>query len=93
MNAEAAAIVRILEAETQNNSMISYATAEKLSKIAAAEAEVAEFMASVAADQSYSNAYRYYKYLNALGNAYGNANLIIVGSDVDQLFRIDQKLR
>ena len=84
MNAEAAAIVRILEAETQNNSMISYATAEKLSKIAAAEAEVAEFMASVAADQSYSDAYRYYKYLDAVGNAYGNANLIIVGSDVDQ---------
>jgi regulator of protease activity HflC (stomatin/prohibitin superfamily) len=84
MNARAAAVVRVLEAETQNNSMISYATAEKLAKIAAAEAEVAEFMASVAADKSYSNAYRYYKYLDAVGNAYGNANIILVGSDIDQ---------
>ena len=84
MNAEAAATVRVLEAETQNNSMISYATAEKLAKIAEAEAEVAEFMASVAADKDNSNAYRYYKYLDAVGNAYGNANIILVGSDVDQ---------
>ena len=84
MNAEAAAAVRILEAETSTNSTVSYATAEQLSKIAEAEAEVAEFMASVAADNEYSDAYRYYKYLNALTNAYGNANLIIISSDIDQ---------
>ncbi|MGM9641992.1 MAG: SPFH domain-containing protein [Eubacteriales bacterium] len=84
MKAEATAAVRILEAETVRNSNISVATAERLNKIAAAQAEVAEFMASVSADNSYSDAYRYYKYLNAVKNAYGNANLIIVGSDVDQ---------
>ncbi|MBO5701254.1 MAG: hypothetical protein J6S71_02330 [Clostridia bacterium] len=84
MNAEAAAAVRVLEAETQNNSQVSYATAEKLAKIAEAQADVAEFMASVAADTEYTDAYRYYKYLNAIRNAYGNANLIIVGSDIDQ---------
>lgn len=84
MNAEAYAAVRILEAETQNNSVTSYATAEQLAKIAEAEAEVAEFMASVAADNEYSDAYRYYKYLNAVSNAYGNANLIIISSDIDQ---------
>ncbi len=83
MYAEAFAAVRVLEAETNYNSTISVATAERLNKIAAAQAEVSEFMASVAADSSYSDAYRYYKYLSAIKNAYGNANLIIVGSDVD----------
>ncbi len=84
MNAKATAAVRVLEAETLRNSSISVATADQLNKIAAAQAEVAEFMASVSADNSNSSAYRYYKYLNAIKNAYGNANLIIVGSDVDQ---------
>ena len=59
------------------------AMSDNLSRIASAEAEVAEFMASVSADSQYSDAYRYYKYLNALTKAYGNAKLIIVDSDVD----------
>ena len=84
MYAEAAATVRILEAETSYNSTVSYAKAEQLSKIASAQAEVAEFMASVAADTEYRDAYRYYKYLNAVKNAYGNANIIIVDEDFDQ---------
>lgn len=84
MHAETLAAVRVLEAETSYNSTVSAATAEQLNKIAEAQAEVAEFMASVAADTEYRDAYRYYKYLNAIKNAYGNANLIIVGSDVDQ---------
>ncbi len=84
MKAEAISAVRILEAQTLYNSNISVATANQLNKIARAQAEVAEFMASVGADNAYSDAYRYYKYLDAVKNAYGNANLIIVGSDVDQ---------
>ena len=84
MYAEAAAAVRILEAEMSTNSQISYATAEHHSKIAEAQAEVAEFMASVAADNEYQDAYRYYKYINAIKSAYGNLNLIIIGSDIDQ---------
>ncbi len=84
MYAEAAAAVRILEAETSYSSTVSYAKAEQLGKIAAAQSEVAEFMASVAADTEYRDAYRYYKYLNAVKNAYGNAILIIVDSDIDQ---------
>ncbi len=84
MNAEAFAAVRVLEAQTLYNTTVSVAQSQHLSKLAEAQAEVAEFMASVSADNSYSNAYRYYKYLNAIKNAYGNANLIIVGSDVDQ---------
>lgn len=84
MYAEAFAAVRVLEAETNYNQAVSVATAERLNKIAAAQAEVSEFMASVAADSSYSDAYRYYKYLNAVKNAYGNANIIIVSSDIDE---------
>ncbi len=84
MYAEAFAAVRVLEAETNYSITVSVATSEQMNKIAAAQAEVAEFMASVAADQSNSDAYRYYKYLNAVKNAYGNANLIIVGSDIDE---------
>ncbi len=84
MKAKTVAAVRVLEAQTLCNSTVSVATADRLNKIAAAQAEVAEFMASVSADGSNSSAYRYYKYLDAIKNAYGNANLIIVGSDVDQ---------
>ena len=84
MNAKAYAAVRVLEAETNAVTTVSVATAEQLNKIAEAQAEVAEFMASVAADEANSDAYRHYKYLNAVKNAYGNANLIIVGSDIDE---------
>ena len=83
MYAEAFAAVRVLEAETNYSQTVSVATAERLNKIAAAQAEVSEFMASVAADSSYSDAYRYYKYLNAVKNAYGNGNIVIVSSDID----------
>lgn len=83
MYAEAAATVRICEAESNYNSTVSTATAEQLNKIAEAQAEVAEFMASVAADTEYREAYRYYKYLNAVIRKYENANIILVGSDID----------
>ena len=83
MYAKTYAAVRVLEAETNYNTNISVATSEQLNKIASAQAEVAEFMASVAADQSNSEAYRYYKLINAAKDKYGNANIIIVGSDID----------
>ncbi len=83
MNAEAAAIVKICEAESNYTSTVATATAEQLSKIAEAQSEVAVFMASVAADNEYSDAYRYYKYMNAVIKYYENGRLIILGSDVD----------
>ncbi len=91
MYAEAAATVRIYEAESNYNSTVSTATAEQLNKIAEAQAEVAEFMASVAADTEYRDAYRYYKYLNAVVRYYENANLIIIGSDIDENRIIDSR--
>jgi hypothetical protein len=64
-------------------SSIGSATAEHSSKVAAAKTEVAEFMAGVEAYKTYPSAYRYHKYLDALGKAYGDANLVIVGEGVD----------
>ena len=40
-------------------------------------------MASVAAYQQYPSAYRYYKYMNTLAQAYGQARIILVGTGVD----------
>ena len=66
---------------------------EMIQLIAAAEAEVAEFMASVAADGENSDSYRYYKYLNALINYYESAKLVIVSSDVDQSRIVDNTIK
>ena len=40
-------------------------------------------MASVEANNSNKDAYQYYKYLDALTQAYGKTNLILVGDGVD----------
>ena len=40
-------------------------------------------MAGVAADSKYSDAYRYYKYMKAISEAYGGARLVIVGKGID----------
>ena len=74
---------QILKAETERNTQIYTATVNQLSKVAAAQAEVAEFMASVTADGMYPSTYRYYKYLNAVTAAYGNTQLVIVGDGID----------
>jgi regulator of protease activity HflC (stomatin/prohibitin superfamily) len=81
--AQATAEVRKSEAHRQYLKTVNTNKAMKLQKIAAANAEVAEFMASVSADKAYPGNYRYYKYLNALTRAYQNANLILVGDGID----------
>jgi DNA polymerase V len=62
---------------------INKVNAEKNTAIANATASVSEFMASVAANESNSDSYYYYKYLDALTKAYGKNNLILVGDGVD----------
>ena len=81
--AEAKAAVTLADAQAAYDTSVSIATSEQYTQVAQAQSDVAEFMASVAADQSYTDAYRYYKYMNALKNAYGNVRLIIVGDGVD----------
>lgn len=83
LDAEAAAAVKLAEAQKSYDTAVNTANADSYTKTAAAEADVAEFMAGVAADRQYSDSYRYYKYLSAIGSAYGKARLVIVGQDID----------
>jgi hypothetical protein len=70
-------------AESSKNGTVSAAQIDYVTKLANAKAEVAEFMAGVEADKAYPSSYRYYKYLAAIGEAYGNAKLVIVGEGID----------
>ncbi len=81
--AEAKAAVAVARAETAYDIAVKTAEADYHTRMAAARAEVTEFMAAVAADNSYSDAYRYYKYLNALQRALGNTRLYLLGEDID----------
>ena len=83
MEAEGKAAVKIAEAQASYDTAVSIATSEQYMQVAQARADVAEFMASVAADNSYPDAYRYYKYLNAIGQSYGRARLILVGGGIN----------
>lgn len=83
LDAEAKAAVTVAQAEKSHDTALNAANADSYGKIAAANADVAEFMASVNADRSYPDTYRYYKYLNAISNAYGGARLVIVGEGID----------
>ncbi len=80
LDAQAQAAKVLEEAQTAYDTDVNAATAKSYSDIAAAQAAVAEFMASVESD---SPDYRYYKYLEALQKAYEYPSLVIVGDGVD----------
>ena len=73
----------IMDAKDGATKAISEATVRQYESVAAAQASVTEFMASVEADKSYADGYRYQKYIQALTQAYSNAKIIIVGQGVD----------
>ena len=73
----------IMEAKNQQTAQVGDAHVQGYQAVADAQAAVAEFMASVAAYQQYPSAYRYYKYMNTLAQAYGQARIILVGTGVD----------
>ena len=81
--AENAATVQLTNAEAKKEMAVNTATAENHTKVAAATSSVSEFMASVEANNANKDSYQYYKYLNALSQAYGKSNLILVGDGVD----------
>ena len=83
LNAKALAAVTIAKAEKSYDTAVKQANAEKYTKVANARSEVAEFMAGVEAHKSYPDAYTYYKYLNAIRRAYGNAKIVIVGEGIN----------
>ena len=71
------------QAQQKYDTAVGEANANHSTKIAAANTEVAEFMAGVEAYNAYPSAYRYHKYLKAVKEAYGGANLVLVGKGVD----------
>ena len=73
----------VMNAKNEQTARVGDAVVQQYQAIAGAQAAVAEFMAGVAAYESYPAAYRYYKYMNTLTQAYGRARLIIVGTGVD----------
>lgn len=75
--------ISIINAKANKESAINSAMANYHAKVADATASVSEFMASVEANKSNSEAYHYYKYLDALTQSYGKANLVLVGDGVD----------
>lgn len=81
--AEGNAAVTIAKAEATYDTSVSTVMAEHEKKLAKAKLSVAEFMASMEAYNTYPDSYKYYKYLDAVKKAYGNANLVIVGEGVD----------
>ena len=81
--AQAQAAVTVASAEAAYNTLVQNAQADYYTRVAKARAEVTEFMAAVAADSSYRDAYRYYKYLNALQTSLKGSRLYILGEDID----------
>ena len=80
--AEGEAAVRLIAAESEKLVTVSKAYAEQHRMLAAANAEVAGFRASVAADEAYRDQYRYQKYLEAIISAYGDAKVVLVGDGI-----------
>ena len=82
--AEGTANATLAKAEASVDTVMYGAEEDYQEKVANAKASIAEFLASVEAYQSNPDAYTYYKYLAAVGKAYGNANLVILGDGVDE---------
>lgn len=83
LDAESTAATRILSAQQQTSKIISHFTTEKYRMIGEAQAAVTEFMAAAAADEAYRDAYRFYKYLDAITQTYKNSVLILAGNGID----------
>ena len=83
LDAEATAGKREMYAQISYDDTVALEKITYYESVAAARAEVAEFMASVEADKTNSDAYRYYKYLSAITKAYGDGSVVIVGDSID----------
>ena len=84
LDAEAMAVTALSKAQMSYDEAVSLANSEYAQSVAEAKSIVAEFMASVEANNTYGEKYTYQKYLNAFRKAYGKANLVIVSEGIDQ---------
>lgn len=82
--AEGTANQTVAKAEAAADTAVFGAKSEYEEKVAEAKASVTEFLASVDAYKTNKDAYTYYKYLKAVTEAYGNANLVILGEGIDE---------
>jgi regulator of protease activity HflC (stomatin/prohibitin superfamily) len=82
--AQSKANAKITAAMAEKEASINAANAEYYQKVATAVSDVAEFNASLEASNGNPEAYHYYKYLNAMSQAYGKSKLVIVGEGVDK---------
>ncbi len=73
-------------AALNRNAAIKGAEIEQLEKLAAANAEVSEFLAMVEANGAYPDAFKYYKYLDALTKVFSDQRLYILGEDIDEKY-------
>lgn len=83
LQAQCDANVTVINANNYYDTIITDAKVNQYRDIAAARSEVAAFMASAEADAAYPEAYRYYKYLQAVTSAYSDARIVIVGDGVN----------
>ena len=84
LEAQREAALETTAAKQQAASNISTATKLMHQNVATAKGAVAEFMAAVEAYNGEPAAYTYYKYMNALADAYNRGVLILVGEGVDE---------
>lgn len=82
--AQGDANAKIAKAEKTAYAEVSLQQVEYEEKLAEAKASVAEFLASAEAYKEHKDAYTYQKYLSAVRQAYGKANLVILGEGVDE---------
>ena len=83
INAQNTAYQHISSAEKERTQAVGNAKAAQYESVAQAQAAVTEFMAAANADSAYRDAYRFYKYINAVTGSYQGTRLIIVGQGVD----------
>lgn len=84
LEAQGQAAMIIADGETGGHQIVNAAKVNYYDKVAKATVEISEFMASVNASEQYPDEYKYFKYLEAITEAYGNSRLVIVGNDVDK---------
>lgn len=84
LSAQADAEVTLAEAGMAYDKAVSSAQSENVKSVAEAKSNVAEFMASLESYKANKDSYTFQKYLNAVREAYGNANLVIISKDIDE---------
>lgn len=83
LDAESYAAVSIFRSQSFAKITVDDALIDYHKRISAAHTEVSEFMAAVEAYTEHPEAYKYYKYLNAICATYARTKLLLVGQDVD----------